>query len=91
MKYFEWSEEKNKKLMKERGISFEICMEYIKLGCVIKIIDNHEPYEHQKVFLINIEDYIYRVPYVEDDEKFFLKTIYPCGADTKKYLSNKKP
>ncbi len=87
MKYFEWDEEKNKKLIKERGISFEICMEYIHLGQVIKIIDNHIPYEHQQVFLINIENYIYRVPYVEDDEKFFLKTIYPCSADTKKYLN----
>lgn len=86
MKYYEWDEAKNKKLMAERGISFEICLEYIKLGKVVKIIDNHPPFEHQQVFLINIENYIYRVPYVEDDRKYFLKTMYPCRADTKKYL-----
>jgi hypothetical protein len=30
------------------------------------------------------------VPYIEDDEKIFLKTIIPNSKATKKYLGDKK-
>ena len=90
MKYFEWDEAKNQKLMAERGISFEIVVECIKNKLVVEKIKNHHPYEHQSVFLIYFEEHIYRVPFVEDEEKVFLKTVYRSRSDTKKYkLSNK--
>jgi len=47
---------------------------------------NAEKYPNQRVFLVKIEDYIYSVPYVEDDEKIFLKTIIPNSKATKRYL-----
>jgi hypothetical protein len=47
-------------------------------------------YPNQKVFLVTIENYIYSVPYIEDNEKIFLKTIIPNSKATKKYLGGKK-
>lgn len=85
MKYFDWDDEKNQWLMQERGISFEFIKECIENEQVIAVTPNHHPYEHQKVFLIVIEDYVYEVPFVEDDEKIFLKTAYPSHEETKRY------
>lgn len=86
MKYFDWSEDKNTWLLHQRGVSFELCVSYIEQGYILDILQNNSPREHQKVFIINIEGYAYRVPFVEDDEKIFLKTAYPSRIDTKKYL-----
>jgi hypothetical protein len=49
-----------------------------------------EKYPSQRVFLVKIEDYIYSVPYVEDDEKIFLKTIIPNSKATKKYWGGER-
>lgn len=87
MKYFDWDEEKNQWLTTQRGISFEIIKELIEAGLVIAIVDNHEPYQHQKVYMLRVEDYIYEVPVVESDEKIFLVTAYPSRKATKLYLS----
>lgn len=83
MKYFDWSEEKNEWLVSNRGISFELIKECIEKGLVVANVDNHPPYEHQRVYMVLIEDYIYEVPYVEDDKKIFLKTAYPSHESTK--------
>ncbi len=89
MKYFDWSEEKNEWLVRERGISFEFIKECIENGQVVGEVFNHPPYQHQRVYLILIDDYVFEVPYVEDDEKIFLKTAYPSHEATKRYLKNK--
>ncbi|HMO78312.1 MAG TPA: DUF4258 domain-containing protein [Candidatus Paceibacterota bacterium] len=89
MKYFDWDDVKNEWLISKRGVSFEFIKECIENGQVIASVANHPPYQHQRVFLILIDDYIYEVPYVEDDEKIFLKTIYRSHEATKKYLKNK--
>jgi len=39
------------------------------------------------MFVVEIRDYVYIVPFVEDKEKYFLKTIYPSREATKKYLN----
>jgi uncharacterized DUF497 family protein len=92
MKYFEWNDEKNEMLKKTRGVSFEQVTLAIALGDLIDRVKhpNPEKYPHQKVFLVKIEDYIYSVPYVEDNDKIFLKTIIPNSKATKKYLGGKK-
>jgi len=92
MKYFEWNDEKNEMLKKTRGVSFEEVTLAIALGDLIDRVKHPNPgkYPHQKVFLVKIEDYIYSVPYVEDNDKIFLKTIIPNSKPTKKYLGGKK-
>lgn len=87
---FNWNEEKNDELKKERNIAFEEIVFYIENGQVIDILENpkNDNYKNQKLYLINIHDYIYVVPFVDDIEKDerFLKTIFPSRKYTKKYL-----
>ncbi|MBI5756309.1 MAG: DUF4258 domain-containing protein [Nitrospirae bacterium] len=92
MKYFDWDDEKNELLKKMRGVSFEQVELAIALGDLVDRVKHPNPakYPNQKVFLVRIEDYIYSVPYVEDDDKLFLKTIIPNIKATKKYLGGEK-
>ncbi len=92
MKYYDWNDEKNELLKKLRGVSFEQVVLAIVSGDLIDRVKhpNPEKYPNQRVFLVKIEDYIYSVPYVEDDEKMFLKTIIPNSKATKKYLGGKR-
>jgi len=92
MKYYDWNDEKNEILKKLRAVSFEQVELAIESGDLVDRIKhpNPEKYPNQKVFLVKIEDYIYSVPYVEDNEKIFLKTIIPNSKATKKYLGGKR-
>ena len=92
MKYYDWNDEKNELLKKLRGVSFEQVVLAIVSGDLINRMKhpNPEKYPNQRVFLVKIEDYVYSVPYVEDDEKMFLKTIIPNSKATKKYLGGKR-
>ena len=88
MKYFEWNEEQNEKLKKERNISFETIVSQIELGHLLDIIEqpNIGKYKNQKIYIVEYENYAYLVPFVEDAEKVFLKTIIPSRKATKKYF-----
>jgi len=92
MKFFNWSVEKNLKLKKERGISFEDILFYISNDCLLDIIQHpdKDKYQNQKIFVLNIEDYIYYVPFIENEDEIYLKTIIPSRKLTKKYLGRKK-
>lgn len=88
MKYFDWDEEKNKQLKRERNISFEEVLIAIEEERLLDILEhpNKENYPNQKVFIVNINQYVYVAPFVEDEEKYFLKTIFASRKMTKKYL-----
>ncbi len=88
MKYYDWNDEKNELLKKLRGVSFEQVVLAIVSGDLIDRIKHPNPdkYPNQKIFIVKIDNYIYSVPYVEDDKKIFLKTIIPNSKETKKYL-----
>ncbi len=81
--------EKNELLKSQRDISFEDVILALESG---KLLDdmkhpNQERYPTQNIFiiLIEIKDYVYLVPYVEDDTSIFLKTIIPSRQMNKKY------
>lgn len=92
MKYYDWDEEKNKILKEKRGISFE----EIKLAAEEEgILDtynhpNQKRYPGQTIMVVKIDNYVYLVPYIKDEEKIFLKTIIPSRKATKKYLGRRK-
>jgi len=92
MKYFDWNDEKNELLKKTRGVSFEEVELAIALGDLIDRVRHSNPakYPNQRVFLVKIDNYIYSVPYVEDQEKIFLKTVIPNRKATRDYLGGKK-
>lgn len=94
MKYFDWDNKKNEKLKTERGICFEEILVVIEGEGILDVVEhkNKKRYPKQKIFIIQLENYVYLIPFVEDDEKIFLKTIIPSRQATKKYLfkNNKK-
>jgi len=88
MKIYEWDKEKNERLKLERGISFEDVLIIINENKLLDTVDhpNRKRYPNQKMFIIEINHYVYLIPFVEDEEKVFLKTIIPSRKATKKYL-----
>jgi uncharacterized DUF497 family protein len=88
MKYYSWNNDKNEKLKKERGISFEDVVYYIDNEKLLAILKhkNHKKYPGQKVYVIEINNYVYIVPFIETEKEIFLKTIIPSRKATKKYL-----
>ena len=92
MKYFDWDNQKNQKLKQERGISFEEILIAIDEGNILDIVEhpNKVKYPNQRIFIVNINNYAYLVPFIEDEEKVFLKTIIPSREATKSYLIKKK-
>jgi hypothetical protein len=91
MKYFDWSLVKNEQLKVERQVVFEDVVFAITQGNLLDIIEhpNKNLYADQKIFIVNINDYVYLVPFVEDEKIIFLKTIIPSRKMTKKYLGGK--
>jgi uncharacterized DUF497 family protein len=88
VKYFSWSPEKNRLLQTSRGISFEEVVFHVEKGDVLEILEhpNQEKYSGQRIMVVNIEGYVYLVPFVEDDREVFLKTIIPSRKATRDYL-----
>ena len=93
MKYFLWNQEKNELLQTERDISFEDIVFYIEKGFLLDVLEHPKPekYPGQKIFVVQVEEYVYLVPFVEDEKEIFLKTIIPSRKATKRYLRGDEP
>lgn len=88
MKVFNWNSEKNQQLIEERGKSFEEVVFHIQNDGLLDDIShpNAIDYPNQKIFVIAIDGYAYLVPYVENEDEIFLKTVIPSRKFTKLYL-----
>ena len=91
-KTIRYSLEKNEILKSQRDISFEDIILALENGYLLDDMEhpNKEKYPNQNIFiiLVEIKNYVYLVPYVEDNKTIFLKTIIPSRKMNKKY--NKK-
>ena len=89
-KYFNWNPEKNQLLLRERGVSFERIVFEIASGNELAVLEhpNQERYPGQKISMVQVEDYVYAVPFIETDLEIFLKTIIPSRKATKQFRSN---
>ena len=84
-----WDEKKNALLKLERNLSFEQIAEIIIEEKYLEII-KHPKRENQRIFVIELNEYIYTVPFVVDeDENIFLKTAFPSRKLHKKYRGKK--
>ncbi len=92
MKYFDWDEEKNDILKDKRDITFEEIVLSISNEKLLDVVEhpNKEKYPNQKIFIVEVRNYAYMVPFVEDEVKYFLKTIYPSREATKQYLNKEE-
>jgi uncharacterized DUF497 family protein len=91
MKTINWNTEKSVALKESRGICFEDVVFHIEQGDVLDdyVHVNQQKYAGQRVMVIGINNYAYLVPYVENEEEIFLKTIIPSRKATEKYFGEK--
>jgi hypothetical protein len=92
MKLINWNTEKNIWLKENRNICFEDIIYYIENDLIVDDVGhpNKEKFLNQRLMVLNINKYIYLVPYVETENEIFLKTIIPSRKGTRKYLGDVK-
>lgn len=91
MKLINWNREKNEWLRENRDICFEDILFYIEKDLIIDDIvhPNQKKYFGQRMMVLNIQEYVHLVPYIETEDEIFLKTIIPSRKSTKNYLRKK--
>jgi uncharacterized DUF497 family protein len=91
MSRFAWNSEKNAQLIRERRISIERVIYHIERDEILDVIEHPDSskYPNQRLFILNIGNYAYLVPFVETESEIFLKTIIPSRKATRKYLEVK--
>ncbi len=89
MKPFRWSPEKNDTLRTDRGVSFESIVVAIDSEGLLDILADptQARYPRQRVLVVAHDSYAYLVPFVEEEDYFFLKTIIPSRKATRDYLN----
>jgi uncharacterized DUF497 family protein len=88
MKSINWNTEKNLVLKESRGVCFEDVVFFIERGDILDdyLHSNQQEYPGQRIMVVGISNYAYLVPYVENEEELFLKTIIPSRKATQKYI-----
>lgn len=88
MKSINWNTEKSIELKVSRGIAFEDVVFHISRGDILDdyLHPNQKDYPGQRIMVINIDNYACLVPYVENDDEVFLKTIIPSRKATQRYF-----
>lgn len=85
-----WDENKDLKLKIERNISFQEVSELILTNQYLDILE-HPTKPEQKIFVIEIDNYVYAVPFIIDENSnIVLKTVYPSRKLHKKYRGDTK-
>ena len=88
-KIYNWNVEKNQWLIQQRGISFERIVFEISMGNEVAVVmhPNQDTYPGQMISLVEVDDYVYLVPFVEAESEIFLKTIIPSRKATRQLRS----
>jgi len=80
-----WDEDKNNKLITKRNISFNEISEILLREEYLDILENPNR-KDQLIFIICLQDYIYAVPFIIDEnENIILETAYPSRKFNKIY------
>jgi len=89
MKPFRWAPDKNASLQQERGVSFEEITVAVETGRLLEIVPHPQPenYPRQKIMVVEFAGYAYLVPFVEEEDHFFLKTIIPSRKATRDFIT----
>ena len=89
MKPYRWDAEKNNKLKAERGVSFESMVVAVDSGGLMDVLKHpaQDKYPRQRILVVAYDSYAYLVPFVEEADYFFLKTIIPSRKATRDYLN----
>ena len=93
MKLFRWAAEKNELLKSARGVAFESIVVAVESGGLLDILahPNQTKYPNQRVMVVSFDGSVYLVPFLEEAEYFFLKTVIPSRKATRDYLKQGEP
>ena len=88
MKELRWNSDKNEAIRKERKVSFEEVALAVEMGKLLDIVKhpNQKKYLNQRMLVVEIRNYAYLVPFVEETNYIFLKTIFPSRKATDIYI-----
>ena len=88
-KIYNWNADKNRMLVQDRGISFERIVFEISMGNEVAVVmhPNQDKYPGQMISVVEVDDYVYLVPFVETESEIFLKTIIPSRKATRQFRS----
>jgi uncharacterized DUF497 family protein len=91
-KPFRWDPDKNEQLIQERGVSFEQIAIAVENGDLLQIVQhpNVEKYPRQKIMIVGIDGYAFLIPFVEEIDYLFLKTIIPSRKATRDFIVGKE-
>ena len=69
-------------------MSFEEIVLAIEADELLDIVAHSNPdkYPNQRMFVVAVEQYAYLVPFVEEADYYFLKTVIPNRKATRDYL-----
>jgi len=92
MKVFRWDNEKNELLKSSRGVCFEQVVLLMEREDILETIGhpNQKKYPGQRIAIVMIADYAYLVPYVQEGDAIFLKTIIPSRKAANKHRRSAK-
>lgn len=93
MKPFRWNHDKNEALKIERSVSFEEIVLALESDGLLDQLRHPNPdkYPNQSVLVVALDAYFYLVPFVEESDYFFLKTVIPSRKATRDYLLRNSP
>jgi len=89
MKLFRWPSDKNDLLKAERGISFEEITVAVEDEGLLEVVPHPNPkkYPRQRIMIVEVTGYAYLVPFLEEGDHFFLKTIIPSRKATRDFIA----
>jgi uncharacterized DUF497 family protein len=89
VKPLRWASEKNELLKHERGVSFEEITVAIESAGLLQIVAHPNPakYPRQKIMVVAAAGYAYLVPFVDEGDHYFLKTIIPSRKATRDFIA----
>ncbi len=89
MKSFRWPPDKNDLLKQERGVSFKDTTVAVEAGGLLEIVSHQNPTKcpRQKIMVVAVAGYAFLVPFVEEEDHFFLKTIIPGRKATRDFVA----
>lgn len=89
MQHLRWNPEKGAVLKRERGVSFEQVVVAVESGGLLDILAHPDParFPNQRILIVNCDSCACLVPFVEEEEYCFLKTVIPSRKATRDYLT----
>jgi sortase (surface protein transpeptidase) len=85
---YSWDETKNRYLSINRNMSFERTLVALEEGDILQVLQNPNQYKYknQKIYILNIDNYAWVVPFRDEADKRVLITAYPSRKFTAEYL-----